>query len=182
MLIGLKSVKRVNFKSGKLTVSTYASYIEQGLPHTKKDKKVGWKEVMLSKEEVLSHTRVLSHVFRVGETHGEKNQNRVKKALHEDITVVPNLTILQKDHKPVDPETGLPATRPVCEASVTFNQRANQHLCTILQGVTRSDPTCEKISTEDMISRIDHLNKEIEEGKIEPKNMIVGSLDVQALY
>ena len=110
-------------KSGKLTISTYASYIQQGLPKTVKDKKVGWKEVMSSKEVVLSNTRVLSQVFKVGETHGEKNQTRVKKALHEDITVIPNLTILQKDHKLVDPDTGLPATRQV--APSTKGQMAN---------------------------------------------------------
>ena len=77
-------------KSGRLTVSTYDSYIQQGSQHVKNDVKVTWKEVMKSKEDVLSHTRVLSHIFRVGETHGEKNEKRVKIALHEDIITVPN--------------------------------------------------------------------------------------------
>ena len=107
---------------------------------------------------------------------------RVKKALHEDITTVPNVILYQKDHKPVNPDTGLPATRPVCEARTTFNQRANNHLVTILDGVNKSDPTSESISTEDMIASIDALNKDIHDNKIDSKNLMVGSLDVEALY
>ena len=93
---------------------------------------------------------------------------RLKTALHEDITVLADLTLRQKDHKDPDPITGIPKTRPVCEARSTFNQRANGHLVAILGGATQADPTCEAISTEDAISKIDDLNKRIEAGELAP--------------
>ena len=92
------------------------------------------------------------------------------------------MTLLQKNHKPIDPITGLPKTRPVCEASSTFNQRANGYLVAILGGAIKSDPTCESISTEDHISKVDAFNKKIVNGDICPNKLMVGSLDVTSLY
>ena len=57
---------------------------------------------MAAKHEVLT-TQEPS-----GEEHGEDAQNRLKDALHEDTTVLPDLALLQKNQKGVDPETGLP--------------------------------------------------------------------------
>ena len=100
-------------KSGEITISSYASYMEQGQVHIKNDTKVSWEEVNDAKHRVLCHTKVLTSVFNTGEAHGEKNQNRCKKDLNEDISVLSNLTLLQKDHKHMDPISVLPKTCPV---------------------------------------------------------------------
>ena len=81
------------------------------------------------------------------------------------------MIVQQKTHKPIDPETGLPKTRALCLASATFNQRLNGHLVTILGGCIQTEPNSEAISTEDKISKIDKLNKEISQGKINPKKL-----------
>ena len=163
----------------KLTASTYESYIQQGSKHVAK---ASWKYVTKSKKDVLCHTRFTRKIFSVGETHREKNQNSVHKTLHEDICIVPDLTLLQKDHKPVDLETGLPSTRPLFEASCTINQRASWRLTTVLQGTTKADKTHEETYTEDMISKVDRVNRSIQEGRISPRNLMVGSLDFCTLY
>merc|ERR1711954_31 len=126
-----------------------------GIPHTKNDLVVTWKEIKEAKHEVLCHTRALSKVFQIGEAHGEANQDRVRDALHEDRTILPDLVLTQKNQKPLCKETKLPKTRPICQASTTFNMRASGHLCTILGGAIAADETCESISTEDTIAKVD---------------------------
>ena len=112
---------------------------------------------------------------------GTQNALRLRKALHEEITVIPDLTLMQKDHKKMD-ESVIPKTRPVCEARCTYNQRANGHLAAILGAVIEADPSTEAISTEDAISRLDSINKKIQSNEISPRNQVVGSLDVESLY
>ena len=131
---------------------------------------------------IKSKVRVLSQMLGVGQAHGVKNETRLKKALHEDITAVPDLTLRQKDHKEADPNTGIPKTRPVCEAKSTFNQRANGHLVAILKAAVDADPSTEAISTEDTISKLDSLNNKILQGEIKPRKLMTGSLDVESLY
>ena len=169
-------------KSQEITVSSRDSYIAQGNEHTTKDKVCTWKEVMDSKHVTLCHTRALTKVFSIGEEQSDSSKDRLTDALHEDSTILPDMIVQQKTHKPIDPKTGLPKTRGVCLASATFNQRINGHLCTVLNGVIQSEPTNEAISTEDKIAKIDQLNKDISTGKIKPKKLTVGSLDVTSLY
>ena len=52
----------------------------------------------------------------------------------------------------------------------------------ILGAATKADPTCEAISTEDMISKMDDLNRRIQNGEVKPRRLMTGSLDVSALY
>ena len=91
-----------------------------GAPHLQNDKLSNWLEVIAARE-VLRHTRALSKILNVGEDQGEDAQKHLTEALHEDTTALPDLTLLHKNQKPIDPETGLPKTRPLCLASVTFN-------------------------------------------------------------
>ena len=169
-------------KSTEITISSFESYAQQGEPHVAKDRNVTWKEVNLSKREVLCHVKGLNHVFNNGQDNVEKNQERLGKAFVENRTIVPDMILLQKNQKPVDTQTGLPKTRPVCLAKSTFNQRANDHLCMILGATIHSDPTCESISTEDNLSKVDALNAKIVKGEVNPNKLVLGSLDVQALY
>ena len=94
------------------------------------------------------------------------------------------LYLLMKDHKKLG-ERGLPKTRPVCAASDSLNQELSEWVSEILEAVNDSEEqNDEAVSTEDMISEIDALNKKWErEGeKITSKNTFIGSLDAAALY
>ena len=157
-------------KSSKNTVSSRESYLEQGATHVKNDLEVTWKIFEKTKREVLAHTRALTNVFNMGEDMGEKGQNRLKRALHEDISVIPNLILNQKDHKDVDKDTGLPKTRPVCEASCTHNQRCSNLLTDIMGATFECEDTSEAISTEDLLSKIDVLNEKIKSQEMSPKS------------
>ena len=93
-----------------------------------------------------------------------------------------NLIVTQNDHKPADPETGLPKTRLVCQSSSTHNQRISDMLSDIMAATFSSEDSVEAISTEDMLSKVEELNRRIEQGEISPKNLTIGSLDVESLY
>ena len=73
--------------------------------------------------------------------------------MHEDCSIIPNLIMNQKDHKPIDEKTGLPKTIPVCEASSTHNQRLSNLLSDIMAATFESEPSVEAISTEDMLAK-----------------------------
>ena len=145
-------------KSSKNTVSSKEAYIAQGQVHVQGDIPVTWRDFNKSKNQVLAHTKVLSNVFNVGQAHGDKAQTRLKNALHENISVIPNLTMHQKDHKDLNPQTGLPKTRPVCEASSTHNQRCSNLLTDIMVATFQSEKTCVSNSTEDLLSKVDKFN------------------------
>ena len=91
-------------KSSKLSISTYDEYIKQGQCHVAKDEVVSWSQVQEAKRDILCHTKALSNMFRVGRNNSEKEEVRLRKALHEDSTVIPQMTCLQKDHKQVGPD------------------------------------------------------------------------------
>ena len=90
-------------KSQEITISSYESYMQQGEIHIQKDKLSTWKEVKEDRDMVIDHTKAMSKIFCMGENHGETNQHRLTDALHERQTVLPDLVLQQKDHKPVDP-------------------------------------------------------------------------------
>ena len=169
-------------KSGKLTVSSMKNYLAQGEPHVAGDKVCSWKEVMKSQEEVAYHTKFISDIFNMGRDHGETAEGRLRKGLHEKVSYVPPLVMTQKDHKAMG-EDGIPATRPICEATQTITQRLSDTLTDILQSVYSCDQeTTEAISTEDFLSKIEKFNSQIRNGEVEAEKLTIGSLDVSALY
>ena len=102
--------------------------------------------------------------------------------MHEEACVVANIVMHQKDHKPVDAESGLPKKHPVYGASSTHNQRVSDLLSDILAATFESEESLEAISTEDMLAKIDEFNRKVEAEEISPRNPIIGSLDVESLY
>ena len=70
----------------------------------------------------------------------------------------------------------------MCQSRVNFNQRANDYLCKVVSAPLKTDESVEANSTEDALSSIDKLNQKIASGQLEPANLMIGSLDVKALY
>ena len=80
-------------------------------------------------------------------------------------------------------ENGIPQGRGVCGASSTINQRMSDLLSDLLVGTASSEKeSFESSSTEDMIAAVDDFNDKVRVGKIKEGSLMVGSLDVQALY
>ena len=70
-----------------------------------------------------------------------------------------------------------PPVRPLCDASDSYGHRLSYFISRILREISDNEPTvCD--STEDMLAAINEAN---ESGKIKP-NVVIGSLDVKALY
>ena len=164
-----------------MTISSRDSYRSQGETHVSKNKIASWKEIEQAKKHSLNHVFALNHIFMTGQDN-PNTVERLHRDLNEDRTIVPDLILTQKNQKPIDPETGLPKTRPVCLSRVNFNQRANDYLCQLLGAPIKADPTAEANSTEDALSKIDSLNSKLEKGQIKPRNLTLGSLDVKSLY
>ena len=147
-----------------MSVSSRENYRLQGAPHTKNDVKVTWREIETAKREIANHTKAITNIFRMGEDWGEKGEWRVRRAMNEQTTVVPQMHCTQKDHKEL-PESGVPKSRPICDASSTMNQRISNTITEVLQALTKADnETCEVVSTEDLLSCIEDLNKQIRDG------------------
>ena len=128
------------------------------------------------------HAKACANMFKMGETWGEKGEWRVRRAQNEVITVVPQMEMTQKDHKPLK-EDGTPATRPICAAQCTMNQRISNTVSNILGALAEADDdSFECTSTEDLISKVNELNNKIREGTVKSEDLMVGSLDVKALY
>merc|ERR1711954_234440 len=107
---------------------------------------------------------------------------RVRRAVTEVTSIIPQMSCAAKDHKPL-PETGVPETRPMCNASASMNQRISDMVSDILGYLFQADNNnVEVTSTEDFLSRIEDLNQQIREGKVNGDQLMVGSLDVEALY
>ena len=87
----------------------------------------------------------------------------------------------QKDHKPLGPE-GLPNTTAMCGASHTINQRISDISTDYLNSLFQCEETSKTKSTENFLNSIDKLNQLIREGKVNDKLIMIGSLDVEALY
>ena len=70
----------------------------------------------------------------------------------------------------------------MCSAANTINQRISDTLTDVLQALFQSEPSHESKSTESFIHKIDMLNQKIKSGEIKAPRLMVGSLDVEALY
>ena len=63
-----------------------------------------------------------------------------------------------------------------------MNQRVSDLTTDILQTLFKHEETCEATSTEDFLSKVEDINEKINRGEVLPESMVVGSLDVEALY
>merc|ERR1711954_165586 len=80
------------------------------------------------------------------------------------------------------PETGVPRSRGVTGASRTMNQRLADMTNDNMAYMLKSDANNEVGSTEQLLYKMDHLNKLIVNGSINSQNLVIGSLDVSNLY
>ena len=168
-------------KSNLTTISSHESYIAQGTLHTQKDRLASWEEFHEAKNLVLCHTLALTNVFKIGSGQSQNEEQRVRLNMMENITTVPQASLMQKDHKPPHPD-GTPKTRFLCHASMTYNQRLADLTNDICKGMIDSDTTEELNSSEDFLSVIEELNLKIKQGEIDPNDLVIGSLDVENLY
>ena len=70
---------------------------------------------------------------------------------------IPNLSLLIKDHKPVQPGE-IPKSRPVCSSQESMNIHLSNLMSEILDPLADNCGGIETVSTEDLLSEVDKLN------------------------
>ena len=65
-------------------------------------------------------------------------EHRVRYALGEVSTILPQMSNTPKDHKPL-PASGVPKSRPLCDASATINSRVSDLVSDILSYMFMAD-------------------------------------------
>ena len=98
---------------------------------------------------------------------------------------IPPLAMLPKDHKPV--QGPIPATRPVCLCTSSINLRPSDILSEVLAPIAREEEKyIESESTEECLYHVDEANRLVREerssGELVEGELIVGSMDIEALY
>ena len=144
-------------KSSRFAVMTTDQYLKAGAEHTKKDKLIDWKTV------VSLQNKVNSHVWWLMQTIGYSKNKYTKRMLANLIDhgrEVPEMILLCKDHKKWDGKGPVP-TRPVFSGNKGLNTHLSELLSEILEPVSFSIGGGEIASTEEALSRIEHVNNTV---------------------
>ena len=107
----------------------------------------------------------------------QNDTKRIQQNVHTTDSQPPPLYTSRKDHKEVEDETVGPPTRPVCGVTGSATDRLSYILSTILSEIWKRDTRTVCMSTEELKAEIDRVNS-----RIGNKDIIVGSMDVKALY
>ena len=164
-------------KSGKLSVNTRENYIASLKSHTASDIKISWEEKTAIENVLNAHGQQLARILMIGKKW--KHEKRVNSAMVNQLSHIPSLYGLPKDHKPVQNSFG-PKMRPVCGASEAPNSQLSEILSEIVVALAHDmDKEIETmcLSTEEMLSEIDALNQ-----RNDIKNLVIMSTDVVNMF
>ena len=188
-------------KSGKLCIDTLENYKLAMSKHIEGDQEVNTKKVLSSEKSLNEHARMWTKMVSLGAENNQ--QDRCKETLTSRYNPIPILSGLRKDHKVTpDPVKG-PPLRPVYRARVAPNSALGNIISQMVKGL--GDELSSKIGTdslnsEEVCAEVVKANFKIEveksrrrqpnrkakrltrREKIFTENIIMGSMDVEALY
>ena len=149
-------------KSSRFTLLTRSQYLQSGLKHTEKDRKITWRDVKKLQRTTNNHVWWLSRILRYSE---EKDQERMTKNIQDHGAEIPEMVLLFKDHKGWTEDSGkIVPSRPVVSGRNGLNTHLSEILSDILEPVALNMNSAEVSSTEETLSKISKLNTYIEEG------------------
>ena len=121
-------------KSGKLVPTDYNSFERMGEEHTSKDKLISRMEANKIHREQDNHSSQLIKCFNMG----GKNEHtkRIRESYLGGNGISP-MNLMVKDHKPPDPKTGLPKTRPVVNGTRSNNAGPSEMISMILEKIQK---------------------------------------------
>ena len=90
-----------------------------------------WREIEAAKSEIHNHLIAICNMFKMGTDWGETMEGRIRRAMTEVSTVIPEMSCSPKDHKPL-PDSGVPKTCPLMNASASMNQRISDVVLDLL--------------------------------------------------
>ena len=163
-------------KSGRFSVDSMENYREACKPHFTNDATIDEDEHLRLQKEMNAHSTMWTRILRTGEEAGGSAPDRVKNNLLVENHGLAPLYGLRKDHKPTDDENVGPPVRPVCGGNAGYNSKFSHLISMVIKNMHKEEDTvCE--NTEELLAEIMQLNL----NKIE-RDIVVGSLDVKALY
>ena len=157
-------------KSGAMSVDSPENYVESMQPHLEGTIPSDQEEYERCEKLLNAHMKSWSRIMDF-----DKKVSNNFQAVNNEI---PPLYGLRKDHKEIPPgeEEKGPPQRPVCGAVVASNYRISHFISSVIQPIIgKAKHPCS--STEDMLSRVSEVNKDVD-----LSNCIIGSMDVKALY
>ena len=165
-------------KSSRFAVLTKKQYLEAGLVHTSKDKRIGWKDIKYMQSQVNSHVWWLSKILGYAE---RTDQSRMLRNIQNHYLEVPDMALLVKDHKQWDIKSGKPVpTRPVVSGNRGVNTHLSEIISEFLEPLILEMGSCEIASTEEALQAIDNMNKVIDKGLDPEKEDILQKLSVES--
>ena len=210
--LGLKTLKKrtkkgdsaivATDKSGRLAVLDKANYDRKVAEHTKNDPIVSAQHVAKLEATLSATSSSLARLLKIGDKWG--HQDRVQSAAKSELSSIPPLAILIKDHKP---DADKPV-RPLCRSAESPNgplSEITSDVMSIVANKLNGRQRTEVKSTEEMCAILDNINNTVEPdydclnqcGVIKQEdlanhnlanhpdhlpNIVIGSMDVKSLY
>ena len=149
-------------KTGKFAVMGRDIYESSGMVHTEGDDIVGWEDLKISQREVNGHTSMLAKIFRIGENWG--HEDRVRETIMGEALQVCPIQLLYKDHKGWVKSMGkIPPTRQVAGGHRGINLHLSELVSDLMEPMVGAiKGGREAISTEDMVAKVEGVNKNME--------------------
>ena len=163
-------------KSARFAVLTRNQYLDSGKEHTKKDKKITWRDVGHLQTKVNNHVWWIAQILQYSES---KDSKRMLKNLVNHSLEVPDMALLIKDHKPWQESSGTPVpSRPVVSGNKGVNTHLSEIIAELLEPLVFKLGGGEVSSTEEALYLIDDLNKKINNGADLTKINVLEKLSV----
>ena len=149
-------------KSKRFCALTREQYINSGLAHTKGDIELDQSQVKHIQTTVNDHTWWLSKITNIGSNWG--HEKRMSKNLCDKGEQTCSMNLLIKDHKKnwspgsSDP----PPSRPVISGNAGLNCHLSEIISLLIEPVAMESKGFEIDSTNEMLSKIDSLNSQVE--------------------
>ena len=167
-------------KGGKFVVVDEETFIAMANDHVKGDIPVSKEEVRQNQYILSSLSKAIANILCLGVSQSQRNYGRCYDNSGSKAEDVPNMKILAKVHKPPGPGGHL-QSRPVVTAASCLSSRAGDQLSDLLEPlISVKSPRLEDLSTEEVLAQLKEAQDTVKEAGL--KDVMVGSLDVKALY
>ena len=144
-------------KTGRNAAIRTDIYTEMGTIHTKDDHPLSLENIRGIQRKLMGHCATWARFSSMGSAWGQ--EDRIKEAVVQSSCGSAPMYLLVKDHKSYDPSNP-PPSRPVVASRNGMTHPLSNLISDFPEPIAQNIPgSAEVISTEDMLSKVDKLNK-----------------------
>ena len=162
-------------KSGRFSVDSCENYKLSCQEHIINDQVITLEEYKEIEKNANFHAKTWARISQAGSL--QRDAKRIKENLIINDTQPPPLYTCRKDHKETEDEVVGPPTRPICGVVDSATDRLSYVLSTVLNEIWKRNTETVCMSTEELKAEIENVNR-----NISGRDIVVGSMDVKALY